>query len=220
MRKCVHCQVAIKGDWEHCPLCEQPLDLNEKIVSSPYPDVPLKYNKPYITKWLLTVSVIIIFATFALGMIWQGRIEWLQASLFGILTMWLSVLIILRKRRNVAKSILYLLIILSLLCIYLDYLIGWTGWSTTFAVPIICSAALIGMFIASRFTKMRIADYVLYLVAAGVLGLVPILFLVFDWVETIIPSWISIGLSTLMLVSIILFRGSDIKQEVQKRMFI
>lgn len=220
MRKCDNCQVEIKGNWELCPLCELPLDLSQKVVSSSYPDVPMKYNRRSITKWLLTLSIVIIFVTLALGLIWQGRIQWLQASLFGVVTMWLAVLIILRKRRNVAKSILYLLITLSLLCIYLDYLIGWTGWSTTFAVPIICSASISGLFIASHFMKMRISDYVLYLVAAAMLGLVPILFLIFNWVETVIPSWISIGLSALMLTIISIFRGSEILRELQKRMFI
>lgn len=220
MRKCINCQVEIKGNWERCPLCELPLDLNQKMVSSSYPDVPLRYDKQSITKWLLTLSVIIIFVTLGLGLIWQGRIQWLQASLFGIMTMWLAVLIVLRKRRNIAKSILYLLITLSLLCIYWDYLIGWTGWSTTFVVPIICSASISGMFIASYFMKMLISDYVLYLAAAAILGLVPILFLVFDWVGTVIPSWISIGLSVLMLAIITIFRGPEILREVQKRMFI
>lgn len=220
MRKCDNCQVEIKGNWELCPLCELPLDLSQKVVSSSYPDVPMKYNRRSITKWLLTLSIVIIFVTLALGLIWQGRIQWLQASLFGVVTMWLAVLIILRKRRNVAKSILYLLITLSLLCIYLDYLIGWTGWSTTFAVPIICSASISGLFIASHFMKMRISDYVLYLVAAAMLGLVPILFLIFNWVGTVIPSWISIGLSALMLTIISILRGSEILRELQKRMFI
>lgn len=220
MRKCDNCQVEIKGNWELCPLCELPLDLSQKVVSSSYPDVPMKYNRRSITKWLLTLSIVIIFVTLALGLIWQGRIQWLQASLFGVVTMWLAVLIILRKRRNVAKSILYLLITLSLLCIYLDYLIGWTGWSTTFAVPIICSASISGLFIASHFMKMRISDYVLYLVAAAMLGLVPILFLIFNWVGTVIPSGISIGLSALMLTIISILRGSEILRELQKRMFI
>lgn len=220
MRKCDNCQVEIKGNWELCPLCELPLDLDQKVVASSYPEVSLKYDKRSITKWLSILSIVIIFVTLALGLIWQGRIQWLQASLFGIMTMWLAVLIILRKRRNVAKSILYLLITLSLLCIYLDYLIGWTGWSTTFAVPIICSASISGLFIAAYFMKMRVSDYVLYLVAAAILGLVPILFLLFNLVTTVIPSWISIGLSALMLVIIFIFRGSDMLREVQKRMFI
>lgn len=220
MRHCTYCHVDIKGDWEYCPLCSLPLDLSEKVAPSPYPDVPLKYDTQQITKWLLSFSVFIIFSTLGLGLIWRGRIEWLQAALFGTVTMWLAVIIILRKRRNIAKSILYLLIVLSLLCIYLDYLIGWTGWSTTYAVPIISSAALMGMFIAARFMKMRVSDYVLYLVAAGILGLIPILFLVFDWVRSPIPSWISIGLSGLMLVLIFIFQGSDIYRELQKRAFI
>lgn len=220
MRECENCHVAVKGNWETCPLCHTPLDTTKSPIASSYPDVPLRFNKQRITKWLALLSLIIIFTTFGLGFIWRGNIQWIQAALFGIMSMWLVVLTIVRKRRNLAKSLLYLLIILSLLCVYLDYLIGWTGWSTTFAVPIFCSSAVIGMFVSSRLMRMKLVDYILYLAAAAMLGLIPILFLIFGWVSTTIPSWISIGFSSFLLLLILFFNGSEIVRELQKRIFI
>lgn len=220
MNHCPQCQIDIKGDWKHCPLCSTPLNIGDKRVSSPYPDVPLKFNRQKGTKILSFVSLAIIFITFVVGLLWRGRIQSLQGALFGIMTMWLVVLIIIRKRRNLTKSILYLLVCLSLICIYFDYLNGWTAWSTTYAVPIICGFSLLAMFLAVRFVKMKIGDYILYLLAASILGLIPALFLLFDWVRNPIPAWISFGLSLSFLVATLVFRGREIQHELQKRLFI
>lgn len=220
MRKCDVCQVNIKGEWSICPLCRNSIHTQDKPSPSSYPDIPLRFNKQHIAKWLILFSLVIIFITLGLGLLWRGRIQWLQAALFGVITMWLVVLIIIRKRRNLAKSLLYLLVILSLLCVYLDFLIGWTGWSTTYAVPIICTATFIGMFISSRLMRMQTEDYILYLTSTALLGLIPMLFLLFDWVLTPIPAWISLAVNTVMLILIILYKGSEIWLELKKRTFI
>lgn len=220
MRKCPNCQVEVKGEWSSCPLCSTVLEKGSKKVSNPYPAVPLKFDRSIVTKLLLLVSMAIISSTFLVGLIWRGEIFGLQGALFGIMTMWLVVLIIIRKRRNLAKSLLYVLISLSAICIYTDYTSGWTGWSTTYAMPIVCSAAILGMFLAVRLIKMEVGDYVLYLLAAVLIGMLPTLFLIFNWVTTTIPSWISIALSFVMLVSIFLYHGKEIRLELQKRLFV
>lgn len=220
MRKCQQCQVEIRGDWTVCPLCQKPLNSLKDLSSSSFPDVPLKYDKQHIARWLVLLSFLIIFITLGLGLMWQGRIQWLQAALFGVVTMWLVVLIIIRKRRNLAKSLLYLLVILSLLCLYLDYLIGWTGWSTTYAVPLICIATFIGMFVSSWLMRMQTADYILYLATAALLGLVPVLFLIFGWVITPIPAWLTIALNSFLLLLILVLKGPEIWREIKKRTFI
>lgn len=220
MRHCDHCNVDIKGDWKTCPLCKQKLNEEKKASASPYPDVPLKFNKQKGTKILSLVSVLLVFASYPIALIWRGEFGGLQGAFIGVVTMWLVSLILIRKRRNVAKSILYLLIFLSLVCVYLDYLMGWTAWSTTYAVPIICGSATVGMFLTVQFVKIKTGDYILYLFAAGILGLVPALFLLLKWVNNVIPAWSSISLSCIMLGLIIIFQGKEIKKELQKRLFI
>lgn len=221
MSYCPNCRVSVKGDWEKCPLCDTELEQKEgKRLASPYPNTPLRFDKQKATKLLLLVSFLIILATYLLGLLWKGQVQGLQGALFGIMTMWLVVLIIIRKRRNLIKSIFYLLISLSFICTYFDYVIGWTGWSTTYAIPIICGSSILAMFLTIRFVKIKTGDYILYLMAAALVGLVPILFLFLDWVTNPWPAWVSFGLSLLMLVLIFIFQGKEIRKEFQKRMFI
>ena len=220
MRKCDQCLVDIKGDWLTCPLCHQPLKQLEKVTPSAYPDVPLQFNKQRIIKWLVGLSLLVIIAIFAFAFIWRGEIRLFEGSVLAVGTIWLVLLIILRKRRNVSKSVLYLLVSLSLVSVYLDYLLGWSGWSLTYSIPIFCSSSLLGMFISIILVRMKPGDYTLYLVVADILGLIPAVFLFMGWVSVSIPAWLSIVLSVLMLIFILTFRWSDIQRELKKRTFI
>lgn len=220
MRQCDQCRIAIKGDWATCPLCHQPLDQTTEVTSSSYPDVPLQFNNQRIMKWLVWLSILIIVVIFAIAFIWRGEIRLFEGAVLGIGTIWLIFLIILRKRRNLSKSVLYLLVSLSLISVYLDYLLGWQGWSLTYTIPIFCSSSLLGMFISIKLVRMKPGDYILYLAAADLLGLVPAVFLIFGWVTVTAPAWVSVLLSASMLFFIIFFRWQVIRRELKKRTFI
>ncbi len=221
MRYCHHCNAPNRGEWDQRPLCQTTLDeAADPVLPDPYPKIPLRFNKEIVWKYLTLISFVLIIAFLLIELIWIGRMENLQLALFGIMSMWLSVLILIRKRRNIAKGIVYLIVSLSLLCIYLDYLSGWSGWSTTYAVPIICSFAIISLYIAVRLVNLGVRDYVLYLLTAALLGLLPALFLTLDWVTTPLPSSLSVMMSAVTLVIILLYHGGEIWRELEKRMHV
>ena len=188
--------------------------------SSSYPDIPLRFIKQQVITRLLLTSVAIICLSLAAAAFLPGGMEWLRMIIFGVASMWLVVLIIVRKRRNIAKGIIYLIVSLSVIAIYWDYLEGWSGWSTTYFVPLICSFAIIAMFIAVQLVRLEAGDYVLYLLAAALLGLIPAFFLTFGLVTQTIPALISIGLSSILLILTSVFRGKLILNELEKRMNI
>ena len=220
MRKCPECQVSVKGEWDKCPLCEAPLDSNVTVTPSSMPDVPLQFNRRFITQFLMAFSLIVVAVILGIGLLYHGRIQLFQGAAFGIITMWLAVLTLIRKRRNIAKSLLYLLIILSLMCIYLDYTIGWSAWSLTYAVPIICSSTLISMIITAIMTRMKPGDYVLYWAAVAILSLVPMIFLLIGWIQFQTPSLISFGFGLIVLIYMLVTKGQVIWGEIKKRTFI
>ncbi|MBP1743240.1 MAG: alcohol acetyltransferase [Firmicutes bacterium] len=188
--------------------------------SSPFPDIPLRFIKGQVIKILVLASFGIIALAFIAEALWLGETERLRLAVFGVASMWLVVLIIIRKRRNIAKGIVYLIVSLSLISVYWDYLNGWQGWSTTYFVPIICSSAIIAMFIAVRVVKLEAGDYVPYLLVAALLGLIPALFLALGLVEQVIPSAVSLGLSSVMLILTMAFRRRLVLRELEKRFHI
>ena len=192
----------------------------ESGETNPFPDIPLRFIKEQVIKILVTASFGIIALGFVAEVLWLGQTERLKMVVFGIASMWLVVMIIIRKRRNIAKGIVYLIVWLSLISVYWDYLNGWQGWSTTYFVPIICSSALIAMFIAVRVVKLEAGDYLPYLIVAALLGLIPALFLALKLVEQAIPSAVSLGLSSVMLILILAFRRKVVMRELEKRFHV
>lgn len=221
MSYCQHCQVTVTGDWSTCPLCHQSLEKSSGTpIPNPYPDIPLRFNKEQVIRILMIISLVTISISLVIELFWLHSPKGLNIISFGIVSMWLVLLIIIRKRRNIAKSILYLIISLSLLSIYWDYVGGWSAWSTTHAVPIICIFSLVAMYIAVRLVKIEVGDYIIYLLCAALIGFIPAVFLFFDWVTTPLPSWLSISFSTVMLVITIIFYRVEVLKELEKRMMI
>lgn len=221
MRHCSNCQVDILGDWDTCPLCHNPVRTQGiDVQDSPFPDITLRFHKYLAVKILTFLSVISVALSFIIYRIWPIQTNWPLLVLFGLISMWLIVGSIIQKRRNIAKSIVYQIALLSLLGVLWDYYIGWSGWSVNYAIPIICSSALAAMFVSVRVVKLVVGDYVLYLLIAALLALIPLLFILFGWISQIIPSFISVCLSVVMLAAILIFRGREIAAELQKRMHI
>lgn len=220
MSHCPDCDADVRGDWRGCPLCGEPLAGGSNPAPAPWPDVPLRFDSRQVMRVLLLVSVVVIAGAFGALVIFPAPFNGLRLTAFGLAALWLVVVIAVRKRRNVAKSIVYLVVVTSLLSLYGDYLGGWRGWSTTYVIPITCSASIIALLIAVRIARMRPGDYVVYSWLTILMGVVPALFVAFGWVTNPLPSWISVGLSVLMLVAMQAFRGGEIQHELSKRLHV
>ncbi|WP_368645553.1 DUF6320 domain-containing protein [Alkalibacterium putridalgicola] len=222
MKRCPECHADVKGDWERCPLCQTDLKVpeSEKPEESDFPEVPLKFNRKKIKQVLSFSSVLLIFLYFVAHFIWRFQFFNLEYVLFGILIMWLMMLVIIRKRRNIVKGIVYILFLFSLLSLYFDYVNGWLGWSLTFVIPILCISALLAMFISIQVVNLRAEDYVLYLQLAAIAGLIPAVFLLMDWVVFALPSLLSIVFSLVMSVAVFFKHRQAVINELEKRMHV
>ncbi|WP_146924099.1 DUF6320 domain-containing protein [Alkalibacterium kapii] len=222
MKHCPACHADFKGDWSTCPLCQTKLETNQSTQpeETDFPKAPLKFNRKKIRRILSFSSVLIIFLYFVAHFIWRFKFFDLEYVLFGIMIMWLMMLVIIRKRRNIVKGIVYILFLFSLISLYFDYINGWLGWSLTFVIPILCVSALLSMFISIQVVKLKAEDYVLYLQLAAIMGLIPAVFLVMNWVVFILPSLVSILLSLLMSIAVFFRHRQAVISELEKRMHV
>jgi|GEM_PF-1596269 len=222
MKRCPACQANVKGDWDTCPLCQTPLKVTqrEEQEESDSPSVPLKFNRKKIKQVLSISSVLLIILYFVAHFIWRFQFFNLEYVLFGIMIMWLMMLVIIRKRRNIVKGIVYILILFSLVSLYFDYANGWMGWSLTFVIPILCISALLAMFISIQVVDLRAEDYVLYLQLAAIMGLIPAVFLLMDWVVFALPSLLSVVFSLVMSVAVFFRYRQALIYELEKRMHL
>lgn len=221
MKQCPECHVDVLDNWSVCPLCQNALEVSSK-ESQPtsFPEISLIFNRKKVNQSLTLVSLFVIFIYFVSQSIWRFQFFGLEFVLFGLMVTWILVLVLIRKRRNIVKGIIYILVIFSLLSVYFDYIFGWLGWSLTFVIPILCIAALLAMFVMIQVVKLDAGDYILYLQLAALMGFVPFLFIFMDWVVIELPSWFSVIFSFIMFWSVLLRHGKAIKNELSKRMHV
>lgn len=220
---CENCKASIKGDWEICPLCQTSMkqeNSEDKKTGTSFLNDPLLFNRDQAKQTFFRVSLLLILLYFIAQIFYPFKFFGLEYILFGLFITWTLGIIFVRKRRNLAKVITYYLLLISLATIYFDYLFGWRGWSITFVVPIISMSALLAIFIAMQVINLKVQDYVLYLQLAALFGLIPLLFLIMNWVGHPLPSLLSVILSIIMFIGVLIRYRKLLIRELQKRMHI
>lgn len=222
MTQCENCHVSVKGDWETCPLCDEPLKDKEDLeaASSSFLGLPLNFNRQKAYQIFFRLSLCAVLLYFAINYFWTFQFFGLEYVIFGLLITWTLIVIFIRKRRNITKAIIYTLFFISLASVYLDYINGWIGWSLTFVIPIVSISSLLAMFISIQVVHLKIEDYILYLQLASLFGLIPLAFLIMGWVGHPLPSILSVILSLVLFVGILLRYRTLVIEELQKRMHI
>jgi hypothetical protein len=221
MQYCNHCKIYIKNKRERCTLCENILpDSNDYKDSKTFPIISPFYESHLVIKILVFISIAAIVISFAINIIFPATVNWPLLVIFGLLSIWLGLIVILRRGYHMPKKIVWQVFIISLLSIFWDWKIGWKGWSLNYVIPITCVSAMIIMYITAKILRLGSQDYITYALIDGFLGIVPILFIVFNWVNVIYPSIISIATSIISIAAIFIFQGEDIKLELNKRMHI
>lgn len=218
---CTSCSVQVEGDWIQCPLCGTPLTGPSAI--NPFPAIPLSFSRKNVFQVLFWTSVCLIGASLVVQLFFdhsEPKIGTWRFIWLGLATMWLIVLMAIRKRHNVAKGTVYLVAIIGLLCTYWDYLTGWYGWSLTYVVPIVCGAAIIAVLISVRVMRTPVGDHIIYSGLTALMGVIPLVFRLLNWVYEPLPSLICGLLSLVTLLLLQLSRGSYVRHELAKRLHI
>ncbi|GAA2025997.1 DUF6320 domain-containing protein [Yaniella flava] len=221
MRRCTECAADIEGTWTRCPLCDA--TVVGESARSPFPAVPLTFSRRRVLRILFLSSLAVIVASFAAQLLLgRGPAEFgaLRSVWLGVSAMWLVALTAIRKRHNVAKNTVYIVVLVGVVCVYWDYLTGWYGWSMNYAVPIVCASSVVALLITVRVLRMEVGEHIVYSGLTILLGLVPIGSLIFGWVTNPVPSAICGGISVVALVLLQIARGAEVRHELAKRLHL
>lgn len=221
MKYCRHCRVYVRGKRDKCTLCENVLeeDLVGKIEEV-FPKIPSFYESHLALKIMIFISIVALVVSFGINTVFPSDINWPILFMFAVISIWIGLIIIVQKRYHIPKKIVWQVFIISILAVFWDYKTGWKGWSLDYVIPIACVSAMIIMYVTARIMHLSIKDYITYVLLDGLFGIIPVVFIIFDLVNVVYPSIISIGFSIISLSAIFIFQGKEIKTEIIKRMHI
>ncbi|MBC7087621.1 MAG: hypothetical protein H5T96_03905 [Tissierellales bacterium] len=220
MKYCEYCKVYIPEDREICPLCGNKLEIISEDNEQIFPKIPSIFKRNLALKIMGFISVVTIIMSFALYYIFPTRINWPLLVFFGIISVWLDLFFLIRKKTHLPKKIIWQVLIITILSILWDFYTGFRGWSIEFVFPIICILAMLVMYILALVMKLSINDFITYILIDIFFGIIPIIFIVLNLVEIIYPSIISATISIISLSAILIFEGKNILYELKKRMHI
>jgi hypothetical protein len=221
MQDCVHCRVKILGDHTVCPLCSGILEGKKDPDEDVFPHIPTIYQEfNMFIRILILISIVAVVASFAINMIFTSDSRWSILVAAGVLCMWISLFFIIRKKHNIAKTILWQVGIISVLSFIWDRSMGWIGWSIDYVIPTICLIAMIVMAVGAKILKIGVRDLIVYLMIDAIFGFIPAIFIIFGWANVIFPSVVCVAASIISLSALILFEGENMKIEIRKRMHI
>ena len=221
MKYCRHCKVYIREDRDRCTLCENVLEEEAEGESEDvFPEIAPFYESHLALKIMIFISIVAIVVSFGIKMIFPSDINWPMLFMFVVISIWGGLVIIIQKRYHIPKKILWQVIILSILAVFWDYQTGWRGWSLDYVIPIACVSAMVIMYITAKIMNLSMNDYITYAFLDGIFGIIPVVFIIFDLVDVVYPSIMSIGFSIISLSAIFIFQGKEIKMEMNKRMHI
>lgn len=220
MGYCNKCKVHITGKRQKCPLCGGLLKIEEETEEK-FPVIhSVYYRHLFLFKLLLLLSAVIGAVAVVLNCIFFTESFWSIFVLAGIGCGWISLLLLLSKRNNIHKNLLWQLILIVVLSVLWDKGTGWHGWAVTYVIPIACCVMMLIMTLLSKVLKLHRGDYIIYLLFDCLFGILPVVFIAADMVQVIFPSVICAAASVVSFIAIVLFEGKSMVEELKCRLHL
>ncbi|MCR5674450.1 MAG: hypothetical protein K6G16_01950 [Lachnospiraceae bacterium] len=176
---CENCHVKIRGNKASCPLC------GGELSGAPEdPAFPVLPQRKYTSRMVFKSALFAFCALFVV----MGTIRYLlgpQAAWTSAVMLWAplglaGLIITMAYRYNVLKLIsaeVYIAMVLNLL---IDIATGRHGWSVAWVIPALFLSLVITVFIVAKAMRLRIGEYLMYLITAEVLSFFQVIFIIRD----------------------------------------
>ena len=167
------------------------------------------------------LCIAIVAAMLVTDLNFHPRIRWTLFTAGGVVTMWIASSIGFFKRHNLLKNAMWQLIIGTIICFIWDALTGWHSWSVDLVLPIMSVSTLAAMFVIAKVQKSPVREYLIYEIMAAGYGLIlPVILLLCGVVKNPTVSMFGALTCFLFLVAVILFKGREFKEEMQKNLHV
>lgn len=226
MKYCEKCKVYVPSTREHCPLCQRPLTQAPDQSPSFYdeevfPYLPTIYHQHnLLIRTALFLSVVACVLCLTLNFLLMPDNWWSLFVLAGVGAAWLTVAQAIRKRSSFCKHVLYQVVTIALVAVLFDLLTGFLRWSTTYVIPALCLFAMVVIGITAVIRRLRINDYIIYMLLSALFGIVPLIFLPLNLVTASWPTVIAAATGIIYLAGLILFIGRDTWRELLRRLHV
>ena len=128
-------------------------------------------------KILLLSSVILAIILILINKLTTPNISWAALANGGIIYIWITVIYSISKNTNITGHVLIQTLAISLLTVFIDYKLGFKGWSVEIAIPIIIMISNMTMLILTIVSYKKYIKYAIYQLVIVLFSMLPVVFI-------------------------------------------
>lgn len=182
-----------------------------------YPQKLNSKKSNLIFKSALIISVMVAILLIVINKLTTPQIPWAAIANGGIVYVWIVLFYSIKKRINIAGHVLLQTITISLLTVFIDYKLGFRGWSISIAIPILVIISNITMFVLTIVSYKKFIKYAIYQLTILVFSLLPVIFITENMVQNKVLSIVASGISLLNLALSLMLCTRELKEAVIRK---
>ena len=182
-----------------------------------YPKKINASNGEIITKIMLAISIIVAIVLTVINKLTTPNIPWAALANSGIIYIWIITIYSIHRNINIAGHVVLQTIAVSLLTIFIDYKLGFRGWSLSLSIPIILIIANLAMLILTIVSHKKYLRYAIYQFFILIFSILPAILIGEKIVTEPIMGIIATGISVLNLIITVILSAKDLKEAVIRK---
>ena len=182
-----------------------------------YPQKLSSKKGDIIVRSLLLASVIIAIILTIINKLTIPDIHWAALANAGIIYTWITVIYSINKNTNVAGHVMIQSIAIAILSVYIDYRLGFKGWSLELAIPIIIIVANVTMLVLTIVSHRKYVRYAIYQLIICIFSMLPIYFMYKHMIYNFVLSYIALGISAINFIFTIILCARDVKDAIIRK---
>ena len=181
---------------------------------------PKKIKNKTINKFFkitILVLALVSIALLILNKLTTPDIYWSHLCIIGFIYIYFTVRYSVTRNKPVSRHIMFQSILLALLLYFIDYRIGFKGWSVNICFPILIIISNIAMFIITiishrHYRKNAISQLIIVLLSLSI-----IYFIYKGFIQASLLINISIAISIINFLFSLIMCHKDIKEELTRK---
>ena len=220
MKKCNFCNVNIKDETDHCPLCGGVLE-GDSLGVNTYPNV-LKKEKAISFIFRLTLFIAIVASTICIAAnITTGvSVAWSMIVTCSFLYLLLILYMFVKENAGYRVRLFGIYAAGIGLVVAIDYVLGFNRWSVNYVLPGAIILINLTFFMLMIFNRRNWQSYVLIHIAVFFISIIPLILYKFEVVTFPYLAQIALGLSFIIALGTIILGGPRVKSELYRRFHI
>ncbi len=215
MQYCPKCRISIRGNKTECPLC------GGRVTGDPEPGgFPVLERNRFSHMSVVKVGTFCLLTFFiimmSLEILYDFKLAWVPFAVMGALIAWGDLMVGIYYRNNLIKTLFIETYLAMAVCILIDSLTGWHGWSLAYVLPIGFVLLVFVTIGVGRAASLRLEEYIIYIFVTILLSMLQIFPVLAHVNPVAFPAVACMALLLIGACAAVIFRFRDLRSAVEK----